>query len=72
VPEREKDDNALVSTEVQGQSNKCVQQSNECVLCQELTTTDFSLNGTTEGEKLPEVDIMEEDTQTTNLTAELL
>jgi hypothetical protein len=32
---------------------------------------DFNLNGTTEGEKLPEVDIME-DTQPTNLVAELL
>jgi hypothetical protein len=65
VPKREKDDDALVSTEVQ-------EQSNECVPCEEPTTTDFSLNGTTEGEKLPEVDIMEEDTQPTNLAAELL
>jgi hypothetical protein len=65
VPEREKDDNAMVSTEVP-------QQSNQCVPCEEPTTTDFSLNGTTEGEKLPEVDIMEEDTQPTNLAAELL
>jgi hypothetical protein len=66
VPEREKDDDAMVSTEVQ-------EQSNQCVPCEEEpTTTDFSLNGTTEGEKLPEVDIMEEDTQPTNLAAELL
>jgi hypothetical protein len=47
VPEREKDD-APVSTEVQ-------EQTDQCVPCKEPTTTDFSLNSTTEGEKLPEV-----------------
>jgi hypothetical protein len=64
VPERERD--APVSTEVQEQTDQCVPCGDE------PTTTDFSLNGTTEGEKLPEVDIMEEDTQPTNLAAELL
>jgi hypothetical protein len=63
VPEREKG-NTPVST--------AVQEHTECVPCQEPTTTGFSLNGTTEGEKLPEVDIIEEDTQPTNLAAELL
>jgi hypothetical protein len=64
VPEREKD--APVSTEAQEQTDQCIPCGDE------PTTTDFSLTGTTEGEKLPEVDIMEEDTQPTNLAAELL